>query len=99
MAKACEQPGVSDWCVPGCGGGYDQCEVVQKTSWCSCDRGDFLCAWKPEELKEMMLQQQVESPNGFLEHKGYNEVGMWGRKLGVSALKECVCRLCYPTRC
>ena len=22
MAKACEEPGVSKWCVPGCGGGY-----------------------------------------------------------------------------
>ena len=74
MAKACDEPGVSKWCVPGCGGGYEQCEVVQKTSWCSCEVGDFLCAWKPDELEGMMRQQQEEAPNGFLELKGYNEV-------------------------
>ena len=74
MAKSCDRPGVSKDCVPGCGGGYEQCEVVEKTSWCTCPQGDFLCAWRPNELEQMMRQQQSESPNGFLLHKGYNEV-------------------------
>lgn len=74
MAKACQLPGVSDSCVPGCGGGYDKCDIVQKTSWCTCARGDFLCAWKPFELEQMMQQQKHEAGNGFLNQKGYNEV-------------------------
>ncbi|KAL1505014.1 hypothetical protein AB1Y20_008777 [Prymnesium parvum] len=74
MAKACVPSGVSEECVPGCGGGYAGCDVVEKTAWCACERAEFLCAWKPDELEQMMRQQQREAANGFLDLKGYNEV-------------------------
>ena len=48
-----------DNCIPGCG------------RWCDPGRGVFNwgCAWKPEHLKQMIVQQMQVHPDG-----GYNEI-------------------------
>lgn len=74
MAKTCSPPGLSERCTPGCPGSYQRCDTVVATTWCDCPRTGYLCAWRPNQLEQMMNEQEEEDPNGFFDQKGYNEV-------------------------
>ena len=60
QGACCSPPGKTATCSPGC------------KRWCDPARGakNWGCAWKPEQLREMILQQQVLQPAGGQ----YNEV-------------------------
>ena len=61
MNKLCDPPGATDECTPGCPTGHPD------ASWCKL-RSDSQCAWRPERLDQMLMQQ-------FEQGKGsYNEL-------------------------
>lgn len=62
MNKMCDPPGASDRCMPGCPLGHDD------TRWCTRRDEGNQCAWRGNQL-DQMLMQQVEQHDG-----GYNEI-------------------------